>query len=82
MLYALFRRWKDENKRRDFRSAQVTAAVYNTIPTKNGKVWSPDDFMPNYDPPPKPMTVQQTVDYVATLNRLFGGEDLRALPSG
>ncbi len=84
MLYALFRRWKEDNKRHDYRSAQVTAAIYNSIPKRKGntKWYTAKDFMPDDSPPPKQMTVEESINYVATLNRLFGGADLRALPSG
>jgi hypothetical protein len=83
MLYALYRRWKEANKRQDRRTARLTAAIYNTIPVKGTKKWfTEDDFMPNEGPPPKPMSVEESVNYAASLNQLFGGADMRALPSG
>jgi hypothetical protein len=83
MLYALYRRWKMDNERRDFRSAQITAAVYNSIPKKPGSKWfTAKDFMPQTQKPAVQLSVDETVNYVATLNALFGGADLRPTTSG
>lgn len=58
----------------------IAAEIRNTIPTKGRKVWKAEDFMPaRKQAPPKPMTTEQTVAYVETLNRLLGGVDLRGL---
>lgn len=68
-----------EQDRRDYRAGVIAAEVRNTMRTKpNQKVWEAWDFFHERSKvKPKPMTVQQSVDYVATLNRLLGGVDLR-----
>jgi hypothetical protein len=56
----------------------ITSAIYNVNRGKRRKAFKPQDFMPERaKPTPKPMTVQASVNYVATLNRLLGGVDLR-----
>jgi hypothetical protein len=80
MLHALYKRWHLEQERRDYRSGQITAAIYNVNRGKKGKWMKPQDFMPHWkEPPAKQMNVEETVAYVATLNRLLGGVDLRGL---
>lgn len=66
-----------EQERLDYRAGLIAAEIRNTQrDKKNRRVWQAKDFMPERNPPKK-MTVQQSVDYVATLNRLLGGVDLR-----
>lgn len=56
----------------------IAAEIRNTLrDKKNRKVWKASDFMPEKNTKPKQMTVEESVNYVATLNRLLGGVDLR-----
>lgn len=74
----MYKRWNMEQERLDYRTGLIAAEIRNTLRTaKNRKVWTAQDFMPERGSPPKEMSVEQTVNYVATLNRLLGGVDLR-----
>lgn len=77
MVYARQKRWDAEQERQDFRAGMITSAIYNVNRGKRHKAFTPQDFMPERKPAPKPMTVEASVNYAATLNRLLGGVDLR-----
>lgn len=78
MIYARYKRWQMEQERLDYRAGLIAAEIRNTLRSeKNRKVWKASDFMPERTPQPKVMTTEQTVNYVAALNRLLGGVDLR-----
>lgn len=78
MLYARYKRWDKEQERRDWRAGLITAAIYNVNRGPNGKWYSPEDWMPaRKAEEPKPMSVEESINYAATLNRLLGGIDLR-----
>lgn len=81
MIYARYNRWIMEQERRDYRAGLIAAEIRNTLRSrKNPKHWKAEDFMPKRRPDTKKqMTVEQSVEYVATLNRLLGGVDLRGL---
>lgn len=81
MIFAMIKRWQDEQERLDFRAGVIAATIANVNrdPKRQRQAFEPRDFMPRLhrEPPPKPMSVEQSVQYVAILNAAFGGVDLR-----
>ncbi|HEY8766051.1 MAG TPA: hypothetical protein VIP09_02115 [Dehalococcoidia bacterium] len=69
----------EENE--DLRSGIVASVIANVNrdPKQRSEPYSPQDFMPRRRPeiPPEPMSVDQTVSFVAMLNVALGGVDLR-----
>ena len=50
-LVALSDRWEDAENRKDFRSAQIAAMLYNVNRGKGKPALKPKDFMPRYKEP-------------------------------
>ncbi len=75
----MYKRWKIREHDLWLRSGIIAAEIRNTLRNKkNSKQWKATDFIPGYkEPKPRQMTVKESVDYVAGLNALFGGYDLR-----
>lgn len=70
--------WGEE--RADLRAGIVasTVANVNRNPKQRSKPYSPKDFMPVYDKPPKKQqTMEEMLRVVEMMNTAFGGQDLR-----
>ncbi len=70
----LVKRLFDKRKNSDYKVAAIQAAIYNTVPRKNKKVYKPEDFLPKEV---KRKTWQEQLAEVERLNMLFGGIDKR-----
>lgn len=71
--------------RADVRAGIVasTIANVNRNPKYRRKPYSPQDFMPVYDKPPKPApTTDDMLRIAEVLNKAFGGKDLRGQRAG
>lgn len=72
-------RWRLEQERRDYRSGIIASILANTNRKKGAKAYKVTDFMPHHqERPQKPLSVQQSINFVAMLNAAFGGVDKRA----
>lgn len=70
--------WGEE--RADLRAGIVasTVANVNRNAKQRSKPYSPKDFMPVYDKPPKKaQTMEEMLRVVEVMNAAFGGQDLR-----
>ncbi len=77
----LWERYSAEQDNRDYRAALIAASIYNTVPRKDRKVFTPDDFLAKKQQKSKQkahqakqQNMRETVEY---LNKVFRGRDLR-----
>lgn len=62
--------------RADLRAALIARTIVSVFGAKNAKL---TDFLLNFDrKPDTPKTPEESVDYIAELNKQLGGLDLRA----
>ena len=71
----------DPGRRMDLAAALVASVLANIHrdPKRRRQPYTVEDFLPQYDrPAPRRQTPEETVELVAMLNAMFGGQDLRA----